>query len=122
MSRNTLISLVDDHILIRGGLASLINSFDGYTVLFEADHGQHFIDQLSQHGEPSIVLLDITMPKLNGLKALRAIKAYDPAATVIICTATGQKSLIMEALHCGAKDFIIKPYFDRLIPALKNVE
>ena len=62
------------------------------------------------------------MPKVNGLTALKEIQHYDPAAKVIMCSAMGQKSLIMEALQCGAKDFIIKPYFDNLISTLQNVE
>ena len=60
---NTSIALVDDHSLLRNGLAALINSFEGYTVLFEADNGKDFINQLQTQAVPDIILLDITMPE-----------------------------------------------------------
>ena len=60
------VSLVDDHVLLRNGLAAVVDSFDGYTVAFEADNGQHFLEQLSHNKRPHIVLLDISMPVMDG--------------------------------------------------------
>ena len=64
----TKLALVDDHALLRNGLASLVRSFEGYSVIFEADNGRDFIRQLAQHPQPDIILLDVTMPEMNGFE------------------------------------------------------
>ncbi|MEI9911816.1 MAG: response regulator transcription factor [Bacteroidota bacterium] len=76
----TQIALVDDHTLLRNGLAALITSFEEYAVLFEAANGKEFIDQLKTFPAPDIVLLDITMPEMNGLETAEWIKKNLPAA------------------------------------------
>ena len=118
MTKTVLIA--DDSKFMRTLLKDMLEK-SMFTVLTEAKDGYEAIIKYKVFS-PDIVLLDMTMPKVNGLDALKEIQAYDPAATVIMCSALGPRSLITEALHYGAKDFIIKPYFERLIPTLLNVE
>jgi two-component system chemotaxis response regulator CheY len=80
----------------------------GHEVI-EAENGQEAVALYQQH-TPDAVLLDITMPVMDGLDALRAIVALDPAAKVAMVTAMGQQQVIMEAIKCGAKDFVVKPF------------
>ena len=69
-----------------------------------------------------VVMLDITMPEMNGVDALKRIKEFDPNAKVIMCSAMGQQVMVAQAIQCGAKDFIVKPFQkDRIIAALKRV-
>lgn len=92
----------------------------GFNVILEAQDGQEAIQKYKAFS-PDILLLDLTMPKVNGVDVLKEIREYDSSANVIICSAMGQKTLIKEALHSGAKDFVIKPYFNHLITILKNI-
>ena len=72
--------------------------------------------------KPDLVLLDITMPNLNGLETLRVIRAADPAANVVMCTAMGQESMVLDAMKYGARDFIVKPFkADRLIRTVTSL-
>jgi two-component system chemotaxis response regulator CheY len=70
---------------------------------------------------PDIVILDITMPEMNGLEAMKRIFASDPDAKIIICSAIGQQSLIVDAINSGIKDFIVKPFKpERLLSAINK--
>src|SRR5215510_2459206 len=81
LAKNTTrIALVDDHTLIRNGLATVVNSFEKYSVLFEASNGKDFIEQLKKYSTPDIVLLDINMPEMNGIDTALWIKDNLPAA------------------------------------------
>ena len=80
-----------------------------YTEIFEATDGFQAIERFMQI-KPKLVLMDITMPNLNGLEALRVIKTADPTANVVMCTAMGQESMVLEAMQYGARDFIVKPF------------
>ena len=72
--------------------------------------------------KPDLVLMDITMPEMDGIAALKAIKANDPGASVIMCSAMGQQAMVIESIQSGAKDFIVKPFqADRVIEAVKKV-
>ena len=66
------IAMVDDHNLLRAGLATVLNTFDGFEVIFEANNGREFIDKLKTHPHPDIVLLDINMPGINGIAFLKS--------------------------------------------------
>lgn len=112
--------IADDSLFMRTWLRNMVDD-SMFQVIMEAKDGSEAIKKYKEY-TPDIVLLDITMPRVNGLTALKEIRLYDPAAKVIMCSALGQESLVMEALQCGAKDFIIKPYFDNLNSSLKNVE
>ena len=74
----TLVALVDDHELLRTGLAAIINSFEGYKVILEANNGKHFIEKLDSKNSPDIVLLDITMPVMDGYDTLVGSKPICP--------------------------------------------
>ena len=104
----TQIALVDDHSLLRGSLASLIASFEGYGVLFEADNGKEFINQLQQHPAPDIVLLDITMPEMNGFETAAWIKRFIPATKVLVLSMMDNETAIISMLKAGARGYILK--------------
>jgi DNA-binding NarL/FixJ family response regulator len=104
----TSIALVDDHTLLRNGLAALINSFEGYAVLFEAGNGKEFIAQLKTNSAPDIVLLDITMPEMNGLETATWIKQNLPSAKVLVLTVLDVDSVIISMLKRGARGYLLK--------------
>ncbi len=102
------VSLVDDHSLLRNSLASLINGFEGYEVLFEADNGKHFIEQLQKHPSPDIILLDITMPEMNGFETGNWIKQNLPAAKVLVLSMLDNDTAIINMLKAGARGYLLK--------------
>lgn len=104
----THIALVDDHILLRTGLASLLHSFKGYSVLFEANNGKDFIEQLKQYPEPDIVLLDITMPEMNGIETAAWIKQHLKNAKVLVLSVMENDAVIISMLKLGARGYILK--------------
>jgi len=80
----TNIALVDDHALLRSGLAGVINSFGEYKVIFEADNGKQFIEQLKKNEKPDVVLMDITMPEMDGFETTKWIKNNAPGIKVLV--------------------------------------
>lgn len=104
----TNIALVDDHILLRNGLAALINSFNGYHVSLEADHGKEFISMLEVYGIPDIVLLDITMPEMNGFETAAWIKQHIPATRIMVLSMMDNETAIISMLKAGAGGYILK--------------
>lgn len=114
------IMLVDDSILIRTILKGLLTQ-EGWEVVGEAENGREALETYSAL-KPDLVILDITMPEMDGLTALTEILKVDPAAKVVMCSAVGDKGTIFQAIRSGAKDFIIKPFDnERIIPTLQNV-
>jgi two-component system chemotaxis response regulator CheY len=112
--------IADDLKFIKLVLRELVEKA-GFRVVGEASNGQEAVE-LYQAKRPDVVLMDITMPKMDGLAALKQILAFDPEAKVIMCSALGQQSLIVQALQLGAKDFIVKPFReDRVIGAIKKI-
>lgn len=108
--------IADDAAFMRMRSTNLLKEL-GHEVIEAAD-GQQAVD-LFQQQHPDAVLLDITMPVMDGLEALKAIMALDPAAKVAMVTAMGQQQVIMEAIKSGAKDFVVKPFdSDRIQAAL----
>ena len=92
----------------------------GYTVAGEAADGYEAVEKFKAL-RPDLVLLDITMPNMNGLEAMRKIFAIDPRARVIMCSALGQQNLIVEAIKAGVKDFIVKPFKpERMLSAIEK--
>jgi two-component system, chemotaxis family, chemotaxis protein CheY len=118
MAVNVLI--VDDLAFIKIVLRDILEK-SGFRVVGEASNGDDAIKQY-QDKRPDAVLMDITMPGMDGLTALKSIREIDPAARVIICSALGQQRLIVQAIQLGAKDFIVKPFQpQRVVSALKKV-
>ncbi|MDE7418003.1 MAG: response regulator [Lachnospiraceae bacterium] len=112
--------IVDDASFMRMTIKKMIEP-EGYTVAGEAGNGVEAVQKYMEL-QPDVVMLDITMPEMNGVDALKRMKEYDPNARVIICSAMGQQAMVAQAIQNGAKDFIVKPFEkDRLIAALKRV-
>jgi two-component system invasion response regulator UvrY len=102
------VALADDHVLIRNGLAGLINSFDDYKVLFQATNGIDFIDKLSTNEVPDIVLLDINMPKKDGYETALWLKQNHPDVKVLALSMYDNETAIIRMLKNGAKGYILK--------------
>jgi two-component system chemotaxis response regulator CheY len=117
MAVNVLI--VDDLAFIKIVLRDIIEKA-GFRVVGEASNGEQAIT-MYQDTRPDVVLMDITMPGMDGLTALKKIREIDEAARVIICSALGQQQLMVQAIQLGAKDFIVKPFQpQRVVSALKK--
>ena len=102
------ILIVDDAMFMRGVLREILEK-NGYEVAGEASNGIEAIEKYKEL-KPDLVTMDITMPDMTGLKAVKAIKEIDSNARVIMCSAMGQNAMVMEAIKNGALDFIIKPF------------
>lgn len=117
MAKNVLI--VDDAAFMRMMIKDILSK-NGYNVVGEAENGKVAVDKFKELN-PDLVTMDITMPEMDGLEALKAIKATNPGATVIMCSAMGQQAMVIEAIQAGAKDFIVKPFqADRVLEAVKK--
>lgn len=101
------IALVDDHILLRQGLANLIQTFEGFEVLFEADNGMDLIDKLEGHN-PSAILLDINMPKMDGFKTAAWLKQNYPSVKILALSMSDEEETIIKMLKAGAHGYILK--------------
>jgi len=101
------IVLVDDHVLLRNGLAGLVTNL-GYTVLFEADNGQDFVDKLDKNQLPDIVLMDINMPVKDGYETTKWLKQNYPGIKVLALSMYDSESSIIRMLKSGAKGYILK--------------
>ena len=118
MAKNILI--VDDAAFMRMMIKDIITK-NGYNIAAEAENGKIAVDKYNEV-KPDLVLMDITMPEMDGIQALKTIKGADPNATVIMCSAMGQQAMVIEAIQSGAKDFIVKPFqAERVLEAVKKV-
>lgn len=118
MSKKILIT--DDALFMRVTLKNILIS-NGYEVAAEACNGQEAVEKYAAI-KPDLVLMDITMPIMDGISATKAIKTADPGANVVMCTAMGQKNMVIEAIQAGAKDFIVKPFQpDRVLESIKKL-
>ena len=94
---------------------------NGYEVVGEAENGRMAVEKFNQL-KPDLILMDITMPEMDGIQALKKIKEVDAGANVIMCSAMGQQAMVIEAIQSGAKDFIVKPFqAERVLEAVKKV-
>ena len=100
--------LVDDHVLLRNGLANLINSFGGYKVLFEANNGKNFTEQLTAANAPEIVLLDINMPEMDGYETALWLRKHYPLIKVLALSMYDNENAIIRMFKAGAKGYILK--------------
>lgn len=102
------ILLVDDAAFMRKVIKDTLSKA-GYTDLHEAVGGADAVEKFNSL-KPDLVLMDITMPNMDGLEALKAIRAADGNANVVMCSAMGQETMVIDAIRSGAKDFIVKPF------------
>lgn len=100
--------ITDDALFMRVTLKNMLTK-SGYEVVGEASNGRESVEMYKSL-KPDLVTMDITMPEMDGISAVREIKQFDTNAKVIMCTAMGQKNMVMEAVQAGAKDFIVKPF------------
>lgn len=118
MAKNILIC--DDAAFMRMMIKDILTK-NGYNVAGEAENGAKAVDKYNEL-KPDLVLMDITMPEMDGIQALKKIKEMDPGSSVIMCSAMGQQAMVIESIQSGAKDFIVKPFqADRVIEAVKKV-
>ncbi|MBR5316928.1 MAG: response regulator [Lachnospiraceae bacterium] len=113
------ILICDDAAFMRMMLKDILVK-EGFEVVGEAVNGADGVEKYNSL-KPDLVTMDITMPEMDGIAALKAIKASDPAAKVIMCSAMGQQAMVVESIQAGARDFIVKPFQkDRVIEAIKK--
>ncbi len=114
------ILIVDDTLFMRASIKKMIEA-NGHSVAGEASNGLEAITQYVEL-QPDVVLMDITMPDMDGLEALKRIRETDPDAKVIMCTAMGQQMMVAKAIEYGAQQFIVKPFTaDILVGAINSV-
>ena len=117
---NTGILIVDDAAFMRMMMKDILTR-NGFVVCAEAENGQIALSKYKEIG-PDLVIMDITMPEMNGIEALKGIKAENPNAKVIMCSALGQQDMVVEAIQYGALDFIVKPFHeDRIVKAINKI-
>lgn len=111
------IMIVDDAAFMRNNLKHILTEA-GHDVAGEAVDGE---DAVSKYADikPDLVTMDITMPNMDGIEALKQIRAADPASKIVMCSAMGQESLVVEAITSGARDFVVKPFQgERVVEAI----
>ena len=102
------IMLVDDAAFMRMMIKNALTA-SGYTDFVEAQDGAEAVTKYEEE-KPDMVIMDITMPNMDGLQALKKIREADPSAKIVMCTAMGQESMVVDAINSGARDFIVKPF------------
>ena len=118
MSKKVLI--VDDAAFMRMMIKDILTK-NGYEVVGEAQDGAQAVEKYKELS-PDLVTMDITMPEMDGITALKQIKQVDSEAKVIMCSAMGQQAMVIDAIQAGAKDFIVKPFqADRVMEAIQKV-
>ena len=114
------VMIVDDAAFMRMKLKDILEK-NGYSVVAEAQNGVEAIEKYKEV-RPEIVTMDITMPEMDGIEALKGIKGIDANAKVVMCSAMGQQALVVEAIQAGAKDFVVKPFQpSRVLEAVQRV-
>lgn len=115
----TRVLIVDDAAFMRMMVKDILSK-NGYEIVGEAANGLQAIEKY-QELRPDITTMDITMPEMDGITAVKEIKKIDPAAKVIMCSAMGQQAMVIEAIQSGARDFIVKPFQpDRVLEAIRK--
>jgi two-component system chemotaxis response regulator CheY len=113
------ILVVDDAAFMRMMIKDILSK-NGFEVVGEANDGAQAVEKYKEL-RPDLVTMDITMPEMDGITALKEIKKMDGGAKVIMCSAMGQQAMVIDAIQAGAKDFIVKPFqADRVIEAIKK--
>lgn len=112
--------IVDDAAFMRMMIKDILVK-NGYNVVGEAENGLRAIEKYKELS-PDLVIMDITMPDMDGIQAVRQIKKINADAKIIMCSAMGQQAMVIESIQAGARDFIVKPFqADRVLEAVKKV-
>ncbi|MBC7544338.1 MAG: response regulator [Candidatus Sericytochromatia bacterium] len=112
--------VVDDAAFMRMMIKDILQK-NGYEIAGEAANGAEAAS-LYQELKPDVVTMDITMPEMDGITAVKEIKKVDPRARIIMCSAMGQQAMVLDAIQAGASDFVVKPFQeDRVLDAIKKV-
>lgn len=118
MSKKILI--VDDAAFMRMMIKDILTK-NGYIVAGEAENGVKAVEKYKEI-QPDLVIMDITMPEMDGIQAVKEIKKLDPEAKIVMCSAMGQQAMVIESIQAGARDFVVKPFqADRVIEAVNKV-
>ena len=113
------VMVVDDAAFMRMMIKDILTK-NGYDVVGEAENGLKALEKY-QELKPDLTTMDITMPEMDGISAVKEIKKIDPGATIIMCSAMGQQAMVIEAIQSGARDFIVKPFQpDRVLEAVRK--
>lgn len=114
------ILVVDDASFMRMMIKDILTK-NGFTVVGEAENGLKAVEKYKEL-TPELVIMDITMPEMDGIQAVKEIKSINGDAKIVMCSAMGQQAMVIEAIQAGAKDFIVKPFqADRVVDAVKKV-
>lgn len=117
---NNTVLVCDDAVFMRTMIGDILTQA-GLEVVGEAESGSQAVEQYMAL-RPDLVTMDIIMPEMGGIEAVRAITGFDPQARVLMCSAMGQQSLVAEAIQAGAKDFVVKPFQpSRVLEAVQRV-
>ncbi len=118
MSKRVMI--VDDAVFMRMMVKDILEK-NGFEVIAEAENGAVAVEKYKAN-RPDLVTMDITMPEMNGIEALKEIKKHDATAKIIMCSAMGQQAMVMDAIKAGAADFIVKPFnAERILESVGKV-
>ncbi len=110
----------DDALFMRTMVKDILTQA-GFSVVGEAENGQQAVEQYGRL-KPDLVTMDIIMPEMGGIEAVKKIMETDPAARILMCSAMGQQALVLEAIQAGAKDFVVKPFQpSRVLEAVQRV-
>jgi two-component system chemotaxis response regulator CheY len=113
------ILIVDDAAFMRMMIKDILTK-NGYQIVGEAENGRVAVEKYSEL-KPELTTMDITMPDMDGITAVKEIRKADPSANIIMCSAMGQQAMVIDAIQAGAKDFIVKPFQpDRVLEAVRK--
>ncbi|HWJ02832.1 MAG TPA: response regulator [Verrucomicrobiae bacterium] len=116
---NANILIVDDATFMRTMIKAILSKY-GYENTAEADSGVSAVEKYIRH-RPALTLMDITMPEMDGISAVKVIRKIDPEANIVMCSAISQEDMVIEAIESGARDFIVKPFPpERLVEAVSR--
>jgi two-component system chemotaxis response regulator CheY len=117
---SSTVLVCDDAVFMRTMVSDILSQA-GFTVVGEAENGKQAVEKYQQL-KPDLVTMDIIMPEMGGIEAVRKITQLDPGARILMCSAMGQQSLVQEALQAGARDFVVKPFQpSRVLEAVQRV-
>ena len=115
----TKVLIVDDAAFMRMMIKEILTK-NGFEVVGEANDGFQAVEKYKEL-QPDLVTMDITMPEMDGITALKEIRKIDPNAKIIMCSAMGQQAMVIDAIQAGAKDFIVKPFQpERVLEAINK--